>query len=140
MNKYIRYLFVGIYAWLSALFFGGVILDGIYARNLENILDTADQASLFSEISDILLIIAFILVITALIAIALSWKSNSARNLLIASLLVLSLEFWLPIFFSMLNINQDLSWLRLLIDGSGSLLALLGLYRFFQADNSLGLA
>lgn len=140
MNKYIRYLFVGIYAWLSALFFGGVILDGIYARNLENILDTADQASLFSEISDILLIIAFILVITALIAIALSWKSNSARNLLIASLLVLSLEFWLPIFFSMLNINQDLSWLRLLIDGSGSLLALVGLYRFFQADNSLGLA
>ena len=140
MNKYIRYLFVGIYAWLSALFFGGVILDGIYARNLENILDTADQASLFSEISDILLIIAFILVIIALIAIALSWKSNSARNLLIASLLVLSLEFWLPIFFSMLNINQDLSWLRLLIDGSGSLLALVGLYRFFQADNSLGLA
>ena len=137
MNRFIRLFFVGFYAWISAVFFGGIILDVVYARNLENILSAPDKASFSAEISDILLYIAFILVIAALVAIALSWKSPPARNFFIASLLVFSLEFWLPILFSTIKIFQDLSWLRLLIDGSASLLAFVGLQRFFKVDKTL---
>ena len=138
MIRFIRLMFVGFYAWVSAVFFGGIILDVVYARNLENILSTPDKASFFAEISDILLYLAFILVIAALVAIALAWKSPAARNFFIASLLVFSLEFWAPILFSIMKIAQDLSWLRLLIDGTGSILAIVGLQKFFNVDKTLG--
>ena len=138
MNRFIRLFFVGFYAWVSAVFFGSIILDVVYARNLENILSAPDKASLFAEISDILLYLAFILVIAALVAIALSWKSPAARNFIIASLLVFSLEFWAPILYSIIKIAQDLSWLRLLIDGTGSILAIVGLQKFFNVDKTLG--
>jgi hypothetical protein len=133
MSKFLRFLLVGFYSWISAVFFGGVIIDVVYARNLENILRADEKSWLFSEISDLLLLVAFILVITALIAIAVSWQSHSARNILIASLLIFSFELWLPIAVSILKISPDLSWLRLLLDGLASILAWMGLLRFCQS-------
>jgi hypothetical protein len=139
MNRFIRLTFVGFYVWISAVFFGGIILDVVYARNLEYILSAPDKASFFAGISDFLLYIAFILIIAALVAITLAWKSPAARNFLIASLLVFSLEFWLPILFSTIKITQDLSWLRFVIDGTGSILAFVGLQRYFHVDKTLSL-
>jgi hypothetical protein len=133
MSKSVRYLFTGFYAWISAVFLGGIIFDIVSARNLEKILSEADKTSFFSEISDFLLLIAFILVIAALIAIAVSWQSPIARYLFIASLLVFSAEFWLPMLFSILKISTQLSWLRLLIDGAASVLAWVGLQRFYHS-------
>jgi hypothetical protein len=133
MSKSVRFLFAGFYAWISAVFFGAVIMDIVSARNLEKILGGADKTSFFSEISDFLLLIAFILVIAALIAIALAWQSAIARNLFIASLLIFLVEFWLPIVFSILKISTQLSWLRFFIDGMGSVLAWVGLQRFYRS-------
>jgi hypothetical protein len=133
MSKSVRFLFTGFYTWISAVFFGGIIIDIVSARNLEKILNEADKTSLFSEISDFLLLTAFILVIAALIAIAVSWQSAIARNLFIASLLIFSAEFWLPMLFSILKISAQLSWLRLVIDGTASVLAWVGLQRFYHS-------
>jgi hypothetical protein len=133
MSKSVRFLFTGFYAWISAVFFGGIIIDIVSARNLEKILNEADKTSFFSEISDFLLLTAFILVIAALIAIAVSWQSPIARYLFIASLVIFSAEFWLPMLFSILKISAQLSWLRLLIDGTASVLAWVGLQRFYHS-------
>jgi hypothetical protein len=133
MSKSVRFLFTGFYAWISAVFFGGILIDIVSARNLEKILNETDKTSFFSEIADFLLLTAFILVIAALIAIAVSWQSPIARYLFIASLLIFSTEFWLPMLFSILKISAQLPWLRLVIDGTASVIAWVGLQRFVHS-------
>jgi hypothetical protein len=132
MKERFGFLLVGIYAWLTAVFLGGTWFDKVYANQLNGVLGTSESALVFSEVSDVLLCISFIMVIFAIGAIAVSWKSRAARNLFIASLLVFSLEFLIPIFFSLINTTQDLSWARLLPSGTASILAFIGLNKYYR--------
>jgi hypothetical protein len=119
---------VGLYVWILTISFGMVLLDILYA----NLVPEATIA--FSKISDFLLLIDFVTLLCAIIAIAFSWKSKVARNLLIASQLVILFEFLIPAFFSLLGQNtQGLAigpWLRIIPGGLASILAFIGLYQY----------
>jgi hypothetical protein len=132
MNERFRFLLVGLYAWLAAVFLGGILLDVAYANNLRGVLGLSESATVFSEISDTLLCIGLIIIITAIGAIAVTWKSGIARNLFIFSLLLYFLEFLFPIVSSFTNNLQGLSWIRPLSSGIASILAFLGLYKYYR--------
>ena len=132
MNERFRFLLVGIYAWLATVFLGGSLLDKVYAIYLKGILGASESRMVFSEISDILLCIGFIMVISAIGAITASWKSKVARNLLIASLIAFFFEFLIPVLSSFTNNPQDLSWMRLLPSGLASILAFIGMYKYYR--------
>jgi hypothetical protein len=130
----LRSLLAGSYAWMVAVFSGAILLDVVYANRLDDLLATAERASLFAGISDLLLLVGAATVLAALTAIAVSWPSKSAMILFIASLTALSLEFMLPVFAApFLNIIQELGagpWLRLLPVGLASILAIAALQRY----------
>jgi hypothetical protein len=115
-------------------FLGGILIDVVYAKLLKGVLGTSESAMVFSEISDTLLCIGLVMVIAAIGAIAFSWKSRIARNLFIASLLVISFEFSIPILFSFIKNTQELSWVRLLISGMASVLAFIGLHKYYRQN------
>ncbi len=127
-----RYLLVSLYAWLASIYFGGVLLDMLYSNNLKGVFGASEKASVYSEISDTLLCIGFLVVISAIGAIAVSWKSGMARNLFIASLVAFSLEFFIPIFSFLVKNAQGLSVSRLFPSGLASVLAIFGLYKFYR--------
>lgn len=132
MYEKFRFLLVGLYAWVAAVYLGGILLDKVYANYLKGILGSSERAMVFSEISDALLCIGFVMVITAIGAIAVSWKLRIARNLFIASLLAFSFEFLIPILSSFVRNTQELSRLRLLPSGIASILAFIGLYKYYR--------
>jgi hypothetical protein len=134
MSERLRSLLVGLYTWVTAVFLGGILLDVVYAKLLKGVLGTSESAMVFSEISDTLLCIGLVMVIAAIGAIAFSWKSRIARNLFIASLLVISFEFSIPILFSFIKDTQELSWVRLLISGMASVLAFIGLHKYYRQN------
>lgn len=120
--------FVGFYAWIVTVQFGAVLLDIIYSKLI------ADATAAFSEVADLLLLFSTITVISAIAAITFSWKSRIARNYLTASVVILLLQFFVPLFFAQLMSNVYGSVLtttiRILITGSVSVLAMIGLYQF----------
>lgn len=122
---------VGVYAWIVTVFFGAVLLDVIYSTLLGA--PTADPviSEVFSGVSDFLLRIGFITVLAALSAIGFSWKSKDARMFFIASLAVLFIEFLAPSFLSEETLNSGY-WIRLSINGTASVLAMFGLFRFYH--------
>jgi hypothetical protein len=132
MNERVRFLFVGLYAWVAAVFFGGILLDKVYSNYLKGILGSSESTMVFSEIADTLLCIGIVMVISAFGAIAVSWNSRIARNLFIASLLAFSFEFLIPIFSSFIKNTQDLAWIRLFPSGMASILAFIGLYKYYR--------
>ena len=134
MSERLRSLLVGLYTWVTAVFLGGILLDVVYAKLLKGVLGTSESAMVFSEISYTLLCIGLVMVIAAIGAIAFSWKSRIARNLFIASLLVISFEFSIPILFSFIKDTQELSWVRLLISGMASVLAFIGLHKYYRQN------
>jgi hypothetical protein len=79
-----------------------------------------------------LLCLGFVMVISAIGAIAVTWKSKIARNLFTASLLIYFLEFLIPIFSSFIKDTQGLSWIRPIPSGIASILAFIGLYKYFR--------
>jgi len=132
---------VGFYAWISATFFGGILLDIVYFKLLSDGLNVLESTGVFSEIADALLCLGAVVFLAACGAIAASWKSRTTRSLLIASLLMLILEFVTPVFFSWLipdTQNYSLGpWLRLTLSGLASLLAFLGLQAYYRQGSSL---
>jgi len=132
---------VGFYAWISATFFGGILLDIVYFKLLSDGLNVLESTGVFSEIADALLCLGVVVVLAACGAIAASWKSRTTRSLLIASLLMLILEFVTPVFFSwLIPDTQNYSfgpWLRLTLSGLASLLAFLGLQAYYRQGSSL---
>jgi hypothetical protein len=72
----------------------------MYTNQLNDLLGASKSARVFSEVSDTLLCIGVVMVILAIGAITVSWRSGMARNLFIVSILVLSLEFLIPFFHS----------------------------------------
>lgn len=61
-------IFVGLYAWLAAMFVGAIVVDITYSRLF------LKGTAAFSEVADFLLMIGFLTFLTGLIAIASSWK------------------------------------------------------------------
>ena len=132
MNVRFRFLFVGLYAWVAAAYFGGILLDMAYVNNMGGVFGSSESAMVFSEISDTLLCIGFVMVIAAIGAIAVSWNSRLARNLFIASLFAFPFEFLIPILFSFIRPTLELSWIRLLPSGIASILAFIGMYNYYR--------
>lgn len=87
INK-LRSLLVGIYTWTTAVLFGVILLDVVYAISSKNVLDYSESAMVFSGVSDTLLRMGFFLVIAAIGAIVSAWEYIAARSLLIASLII----------------------------------------------------
>ena len=123
--------FIGLYVWVIGIFFGAILLDIVYSnlivsRNIET-------AEIFEEVSDFLLILGAVVIIAAVVSIVLSWKSKIARNLFIASFLIIIFEFLGPLIFS--KFVQEFSsgqWIRLAISGLASMFASTGLYYFYK--------
>lgn len=85
-----------MYAWSAAVFFGAVLLDVVYASVLREAGGGFAQ-SVFGEVSDFLLLLGAPTFLSALAASVLSWNVPTVRNLFLASMLILSLEFVVPI-------------------------------------------
>jgi hypothetical protein len=130
IQERISSFFVGFYAWIITVFFGAVLLDTVYS----NLIPEASAA--FSEVSDFLLLIGFVTFLAAIGAITFSWKSSTARNYFIASLVIMLFEFLIPVFFSQLIKNTQktgvTATIRIIINGMASILALIGLYKFYR--------
>jgi len=125
-------LLIGLYVWILTVFLGMILIDILYSR----LVPEAEQA--FSEVSDFLLLIGFATLLSALAAIAVSWKSKAARILIFSSFVVVLLEFLVPAFLSPFIQNpQGLTigpWLRVIPSGGASLLALLGMDRYYRQE------
>lgn len=124
-------LVVGLYAWLSAIFFGTVLLDVAYSQFLSGFPGAPEVAIVFSDVSDFLLGIGFLTVLAALGAIIISWKLPGARNWFIASLIILFVEFMAPAFLSGAVLTNGY-WIRITVNAVASILAFIGLYRFYH--------
>ena len=129
------------YSWALAVFFGMVLLDVVYARLLDRVAGFSARTSVYSSVSDFLLLPGGLVILLALAAIAVSWRVPPARNLLLLSLLVLAGEFVAPVFlFPVLRTDGSAPLgigplLRLVPMGLASLFALAGvrsLYRVGQ--------
>jgi hypothetical protein len=131
--KHLGSFLAGWYAWLLALSFGMVLLDIQYAQYSRL---APEAARAFSDAADFLLLVNFVTLLSAIAAIAFSWNSQTARNLFIASLLVMLFEFLIPALVSpFIKNTQRLAigpWLRIIPTGAASLLAFIGLYKFIQ--------
>jgi len=132
----LRFLIVGFYAWITTAFFGGVFLDIVYANLLQDSPGTFSNATMFSIVSDVLLCIGVVIIFAAIGAITLSWKSAVVRNLFLASLVIFSFEFLVPVFFSLFfKSTQELPicpWIRLIPSGMASIFANIGLYKYYR--------
>jgi hypothetical protein len=119
---------IGLYAWVITISFGMVLLDIIYSRVVPA------AAIALSEVSDFLLLIVFITFLSAITAIVFSWNATGARNLLIASQVVILFEFLIPALLSPFVQNmQGLTigpWLRIIPSGASSILAFIGLQNY----------
>lgn len=121
-------LFIGLYAWLTAVFFGAVLMDVLYASFLGHQFEISQITPVFSDISDMLLRLGVFLIGSGFLAVGFTWQHAKARNFLIASLLVYFFEFSLPMVFPYLKTSVGPFWIRLLIVGAATLLAFIGQY------------
>lgn len=134
MNKNLaalKMLVPGFYAWMAAVFFGAILLDVAYANRLNGVFKAAETQGVFAKVSDLLLLLGFVTILAAILAIAFSWRARTSRYLLIASLLAVLLEFLIPFILSpFVQAVEHLGigpWLRLFPSGLGSILAIGGL-------------
>lgn len=129
---------IGFYTWIIAVFFGGILLDIAYSAFIEKYLSIPDRTATFSHIADILLAFSAVMVLAALGAIASSGSSRIARSLFIASLVVVIFEFITPVLLSQfVQGGQTFTygpWIRIMLGGSASLLALTGLYTYSRQN------
>jgi hypothetical protein len=125
---YIGSFFIGFYTWIVTIYFGAVLLDVVYANSVP------ESTAAPSESADFLLLIAFVTFLAALGAIIFSWKSSAARIYFIASFIIWIFEFLMPLFFSQLikGTQGAGTSIRLIMNGMGSILAMIGLYKFFR--------
>ena len=125
-------LLVGFYCWVVIAFFGAVLLDTVYANAMRGVLDSAEAATVFSAASDFLLLVVALAALAAIGAIGSSWQSILARNLLVASVLLVIAELFAPIVLRPLHLEPNAGLrVRLLLSASASVLGLLGLNKFY---------
>jgi hypothetical protein len=125
-------LLVGFYSWLVVAFFGASLLDTVYANAIRGVLDSVQAATVFSKASDFLLLVVALTVLAAIGAISSSWQSSLARNLFVASVLLVIAELLAPIVLRPFLLGSHAGlWVRLLLSASASVLGLLGLSKFY---------
>jgi hypothetical protein len=126
----------GLYAWIVSTFFGAILVDVVYSHIASSDLAPSETRTIFSQVADFLLFVSALALLAGIGAIASSWSLASARNVFIASLLFVMLEFMTPmLFFSLLqnaqvNLGLDLGmWIRLIGSALSSILAFVGLWK-----------
>jgi glucose dehydrogenase len=122
----VRALVVGLYAWLVAVSFGLAWLDSQYARLVPGASDA------FREVADFLMFITLVTVLAGIGAVGLSWNSRAARNLLVASLLVVLVVPFVALLILSPEARESSatgSIVRLSIGGVASVLAFAGFHR-----------
>lgn len=127
-------LVAAAYAWILAVFLGAVLLDIIYSSLLQEVDAFEAGPSVFSEVSDFLLMLGALTIAAALAAVVVSWAVRSARRMFLASVVLLvGFEFLAPVvLFPVLRGSQGSSVLglgplvRLVPTGVASLLAFTG--------------
>jgi hypothetical protein len=90
------------------------------------------------EAADFLLLLLALTLLAGVAAIAATWKVGPARNLLIASFLLVVAEFLAPVLFfdaieavrASLGFNAG-SWVRLTLSSLSSLLAFIGFWKLY---------
>lgn len=131
-----RILATGFYAWMTAFFLGGVLLDVAYSNALKKVISAPDRDAVFSNVSDALLCMGVVIIPAGRGAAAASWRSDTTRNLFAASLLLVIFEFIMPVLFSaLLQGAQDINigpWLRIIPAVLGSLLGFTGIYYYYR--------
>jgi hypothetical protein len=119
-------LLTGLYAWIMTVFLGMVLVDILYARLVMG------AAPAFTAISDFLQIPGLLALATGSLAVFTLWPSRGARNLVLASLASMLLEFIIPVLLAGIVSSENFPagpWLRILLNLAASLLAFLGLAR-----------
>jgi hypothetical protein len=123
-------IMVGFYAWIMAIYMGAVVLDAVYARIIPA------PSTALAEAADFLLLMGSGAILAALVAVVFSWKVSAARIFFIASLVVLLGEFLIPMFLAPLIADNEISGagmlLRIGINGLASILAFIGLGKFYR--------
>jgi len=129
-------LVIGVYGWVVTVFFGGVLLDIAYSQLLLGNPEFSERKLAFSVISDLLLMISGVVIVTAIGAIAFAWEARISRNLFAASLMIFLFGLLIPVIFSpFIQGAQNVSfgpYLRLLLNGSASIITFVGLYTFYK--------
>lgn len=119
---------VSLYFWVLTIYFGMILLDVFYARL------APEATNAFREVADLLLMINFVALLLAMLAIAFSKKSKNAINLIIASQLILFLQFLIPAIFAILGLNtQNVAigpWLRIIPGAAASIVAFIGMIQY----------
>lgn len=128
--KLLSHLAAGSYTWLVTVSLGVVLLDILYARLVP------EAAAAFSDVSDLLLLVAPLTLLAGLGAIAFSWDTPPARNLFIASLcVILAGPFIAALLSAILRDAQGALWgsgLRITLSALTSILASIGLYNLYR--------
>jgi len=131
-----QFLLAALYTWSASVFFGAVLLDIVYFNAASSALAPAETLMLFSEAADFLLLILALTLLAGMVAVGAAWKVRPARNLFIASLLLVVAEFLAPmLFFSIIETAQASlgfnvgSWVRLTLSALPPILAFLGLWK-----------
>ncbi len=125
-TKRLKSIMVGSYAWLTAISFGMVLLDILYAGL------TQDAQAAFREAADFILSIDALTLLAALGAIGSSLEIKPARNLLALSLGLIILGFLVNITISpILGSGSSLGpVIRIVLSGSVSVLASTGFFKY----------
>jgi hypothetical protein len=136
-----QFLVAGLYTWIASVFFGAVLLDIVYFNAASSALAPDETIMLFTEAADFLLLTLALTLFTGIGAVAAAWKTGPARNLFIASLLLVVMEFLAPmLLFSIIEMAQASlgfnvgSWVRLTLSALASILAFLGLWKLYLSD------
>ena len=122
----IKTIFVGVYAWLTTISFGLVLLDILYAGLVPN------ASTALREAADFLLFINALSMLAALGAIGSSFEVKTARNFMAASLAVTILGLLLNMALAPhLGSGSPIgAFIRVLVTGSISILAFMGFYKY----------
>ena len=143
-SRIAKRFFGGFYAWSISVFFGAVLLDVVYSRLVQTSVSGGKESSIFHDVSDFLLLIGGVMVLSGFIAVVSSWNVPASRNLFALSLLVVGgSEIVLPnILLPVLRTSAGsvvpslASLLRLLPILLASFLAIVGLQWQFPRDRS----
>ena len=107
---------ISLYAWLVAAYFGASMLDSLYAYNLAGFsASPAVNNLVFSQIADSLLFILFLVFLTGLAALVMTWQLRKARYLLLLNMAIgLGIPLLLAVF---VDVTTETSawgaWLRI---------------------------
>lgn len=134
-----RSLGVGVYAWMTAVAFGMVLIDVSYAANLP----AAQGAGALAEVRDFLLTFGAMTVVVGVGAVAGAWPSGSARYALLASLALIVAELSAPALISQPILDAESAtgihfgaWIRIGVSASASAAAFIGFWVSSRAYGS----